>query len=102
MILLINFEKGFDSVSLKFIMTFFDIFNFGKNFKQWIKIVLGMDKNSGFQAVNIVNGNISRRINVNRICQRGNPISGYLFILSIKILALLLNNSKIKAYMQMI
>ena len=66
MILLIDFEKAFDSVSFKFIMTTLNNLNFGENFKQWIKIILGMDDNSGFQAVTVVNGNILRRINVDR------------------------------------
>ena len=43
-----------------------------------------MGENLGFQAVAIVNGNISRRINVDRGCQQGNPIAGYLFILAIE------------------
>ena len=80
MMLLIDFEKAFDSVSFKFIMTTLDFFKFGENFRQWIKILLGMDDNAGFQAVMVVNGNISRRISVDRGCRQGDPISGYLFI----------------------
>ena len=85
MIVLVDFEKAFDLVRLKFSMTTFDIFNFCKNVKQWIKTLLGMDENSGFQAVTVVNGNILRRTNLDRGCRQG-----YLFILTIKLLALLL------------
>ena len=42
MILLIDFEKAFDSVSLKFFITTLEIFNFLDKFTQWTKILLGM------------------------------------------------------------
>ena len=76
MILLIDFEKAFDSISLKYIMTTLDIFNFGENFKKWIRILLGMNDHGGFQAVTVFNGNISRRINVDRGCRQDYPVSG--------------------------
>ena len=37
MIMSIDFEKAFDSVSLELILITLDIFKFGKNFKLWIK-----------------------------------------------------------------
>ena len=40
-ILLVDFEKAFDSVSFKIIMTTLELFEFGGSFKQWIKILLG-------------------------------------------------------------
>ena len=46
-IILVDFMKAFDPVSLTFLITTLDIFNFGENFTQWIKILLGMGKNSG-------------------------------------------------------
>ena len=95
--LLVDFEKVFDSVNLGFIMTTLDIFNFGKFFEEWIKILLGMNQNSNFQALTIVNGKILNRLEVARGYRQGDPISGYLFILAIKILALSLNKSKAKA-----
>ena len=97
MMLLIVFEKAFDSVSFEFIMMTLDINDFGENFKEWIRILLGMNYNSNFQAVTIVNGNISRRTDVAHGCRQGDPISGYLFILAIKILAPSLKKSKAKA-----
>ena len=58
MMLLVDIEKAFDSVNFDFII---NIFNFREHFKEWIKILLGMNINSGFQAVTIVNGNISKK-----------------------------------------
>ena len=43
-ILLIDFEKAFDSVSFEFILMALDIFDFGENFKTWITILLGMEE----------------------------------------------------------
>ena len=96
--LLVDFEKAFNSVSFDFIMMTPDMFNFGENFKDWIKKLLGMNPNSNFLAVTIVNRNISRRIDVAHGGRQGDPISGYLFILAIEILALSLKKSKAKAY----
>ena len=46
-----------------------------------------------------MNGNISPTFDVKRGCRQGDPISGYLFILVMEILALLLKkNSKVKPY----
>ena len=52
-----------------------------------------------FKAVTVVNGNISSPFNIMRGCRQGDPISGYLFILVMEILALLLKkNRNIKPY----
>ena len=96
-ILLIDFEKAFDSVSFDFILTTLDVFNFGEVFIKWIKIILGVNEDAGFTAVTIINGNISKPLKIGRGCRQGDPIAGYLFILTIEILALLLKNSKTKS-----
>ena len=98
MILLVDFEKAFDSVSFEFILTSLDIFGFGENFKSWITILLGMEEGKNFNAVTVTNGNISTPFPIQRGCRQGDPISGYLFIIAIEILALLLKRSKIRPY----
>ena len=47
-----------------------------------------------FNAVTIINGNISNPFEVQRGCRQGDPIAVYLFILAIEILAQILKNSK--------
>ena len=80
MILLVDFEKAFDSVSFQFILTSLDIFGFGENFKAWITILLGMEEGKNFSAVTVTNGNISTPFPIQRGCRQGDLILGYLFI----------------------
>ena len=47
-ILLTDFEKAFDSVGFDFILTTLDVFNFGEVFKEWIQIILGINKDANF------------------------------------------------------
>ena len=63
MLLLRDFEKAFDSLSFEFILTTLDIFNFGQNFKCWITILLRMEEGKQFNAVTVINGNISTPFN---------------------------------------
>ena len=91
-------KKAFDSVRFQFIITTLNLFGFGENFIRWITIILGMNGGKCFQAVTVVNGNISKPFNVKRGCRQGDPISGYLFILVIEILALMLKKSKLRPY----
>ena len=57
-----------------------------------------MEKGKSFNAVTIINGNISTPFEIQRGCRQGDPISGYLFILAIEMLALMLKNGKIQPY----
>ena len=93
MVLLIDFQKAFDSVSFNFLELTFEMFGFGPNHRERISILL-----KGFSACTVVNGNIFERFAIKRCCRQGNPISWYLFILCVKILALALQNSKAKPY----
>ena len=52
-----------------------------------------------FKAVTVVNGNISKPFEIRRGCRQGDPISRYLFILVMEILALFLKKvPKAKPY----
>ena len=99
MMLLIDFEKAFDSVDFGFLVATLEMFGFGEYFVNWIKIILGCNIGTNFKGVTVVNGNISTPFNISRGCRQGDPISGYLFILVMEILALLLKkNRSIKPY----
>ena len=89
MMLMIDFEKAFDSVDFQFLIATLEMFEFGEYFVNWIKIILGCEVGTNFRAVTVVNGNISTPFDVKRGCRQGDPILGYLFILVMEILALL-------------
>ena len=99
MMLIIDFGKAFDSVDFQFLIVTLEIFGFGEYFVNWITIILGGEVGTNFKSVTVVNGNISTPFDVRRGCRQGDPISGYLFILVMEILALLLKkNCKVKPY----
>ena len=72
MILLVDFQKAFDSVSFNLLEITLEVFGFGPEYRKWISILL-----RGFNACTVVNGNISERFAIKRGCRQGDPISGY-------------------------
>ena len=87
---MIDFEKAFDFVGFWFIEATLEMLGFGEYFINWIKIIFGSNEGTNFEAVTVVNGNISTPFDVKRGCRQGDPISRYLFIMVMEILALLL------------
>ena len=83
LLLLIDFEKAFDSISHSFIIKALHFFGFGFSFIKWINVIL----NDLSSCINHC-GNISDRFKVGRSCRQGDPLSRYLFILCVEILAL--------------
>lgn len=81
-LLLIDFEKCFDSVSHKFVKKCLDFFNFGEDIKKWIALLI----DNFSTCINHV-GNISARFLLKRGLKQGDPISGFLFILCAEVLA---------------
>ena len=87
LILLIDFEKAYDSISFKYITKVLNFFNFGQDLIKWVEILL-----NNFTAVINHCGNISSAFNIGRGCRQGDPIASYLFILCIEILAIRLRS----------
>ena len=82
LLLLIDFEKAYDSISFKFITKVLKFFNFGQDLIKWVEILL-----HDFSAVINHCGNISQSFEIARGCRQGDPIASYLFILCIEVLA---------------
>ena len=88
-LLLVDFSKAFDSISFKFIEKTLKAYGFSDEIIGWINILL-LD----FESVTCLNGNPSLRIPLERGCRQGDPIAGYMFILSLEILLLKISKSK--------
>ena len=63
--------------------------NFGPDFTKWIKIILNDTKLCVIQ-----NGIFSSFFNIGRGCRQGDPISPYLFLLCVEIMAILIRKNQ--------
>ena len=83
MLLLLDFEKAFDSIEWDYLNEVLKVFGFGQQFIRWFGILY---KNACSCIIN--NGNFSDFFKLGRSCRQGDPLSPFLFILAIEPLAL--------------
>ena len=88
LLLSVDFEKAFDSVSWSFIYKVMEFFGFGKSIISWIKTFNNNVKLSVNQC-----GNLSSFFSIGRGCRQGDPVSTFLFILCAEILGLMIRNN---------
>ena len=85
----VDFQQAFDTVSWKFIDKTLDYFNFGPSIKKWIKLF-----QTGAQSCILQNGFLSDSFTLQRGCRQGDPISPYIFIHCVEILGKMIRNDR--------
>ena len=94
LLLLIDFEKAFDSVAWSFIEKTLTYYNFKNDIISWIKTFY-----KGIKSTVIVNNKPTPWFPIERGCRQGDPISPYIFLLCGEILAhMIRQNADIKGY----
>ena len=81
LLLLIDFEKPFDSVEWNFLDGALKFFNFGESMRQWVKTFY---KNINSSV--LYNGHCSNSFSVSRGVRQEDPLSPYLFIICAELL----------------
>ena len=88
MLLLVDFEKAFDSLEWDYLNQVFKFYNFGESFIHWYNILY---KNCCSTVIN--NGNFSEFFYLGRGNRQEDPLSACLFILAIEPLSCYIKNN---------
>lgn len=89
LMIMIDFEKAFDSLDWQFLDLVLKKFNFGPSITKWVKTFY-----TGVSSCVINKGVTSEYFPVERGVRQGDPLSPYLFILSVEVLACAIRQNK--------
>ena len=89
--LVADFEAAFETVSWQYMRAVLKEMNFGNNFLKMINIMYLNIQN--FSRI-LLNGFLGEKINIHRGIRQGDPVSGFLFNISVEVLAKQIIHSK--------
>ena len=87
--LTVDLQKAFDSIDHIFLLACLEKFGFGKNFIDWISILL---KNNESCVSN--GGHTTQYFKLNRGARQGDPIAAYLFIIVLEVFFIMVRSNK--------
>ena len=89
LLLLIDFEKAFDSLSWNFLHKALEHLNFGHSIRKWVKVCY-----KNISSAVSVSGHLSAFFNIERGCRQGDPLSPYLSLICAEYLATKIRKNK--------
>merc|ERR1712208_271018 len=89
LILLIDFNKAFNSISHEFLNNTLELLGFGEDMREWIKIFFNKR-----EANVLINGHLSNTIKLEQGVPQGDVVSPYIFLLMVEILLIKISKTK--------
>jgi len=89
LILLVDFQKAFDSINHEYIDKVLKLYGFGESIRRWVQLFF--DKR---EAVILLGGHLSEKIFLKQGVPQGDVISPYIFLLVVEILSIKVNYTK--------
>ena len=87
-LLTVDFRKAFDSLNHKFLIEVLKKYGFGKDFIDWIKILLRDQESCA------INGGHTTYFRLERGARKSDPISAYLFVTALELFFILIKSNK--------
>ena len=85
----LDFEKAFDSIEWCYLKKCLEVFNFGPQLRQWIRVLY-----NNISSCVLNNGFATKHFNLSRGVRQGCPLSGILFVIGVEILSNAIKRSR--------